>query len=81
MRVFEFVCGLVVLFCTLGYFHIIHHYSREAIRDGGTAGFWILIAVAGVLVCSRLPEDVCWCAGAAVSVSTLVTIEALPVKK
>ena len=49
MRVFEFVCELAVLFCTMGYFHIIHHYSREAIRDGGTAGFWILIAVASVL--------------------------------
>jgi hypothetical protein len=49
MRVLDFVCGLAVLFCTLGYFHIIHHYSREAIRDGGTPGFWVLIAVACVI--------------------------------
>jgi hypothetical protein len=49
VKLFDFVCGLAVLFCTLGYFHIIHHYSREALRDGGTPGLWLAIAFATVI--------------------------------
>jgi hypothetical protein len=50
MRILTFVSGLAVLFTTLGYAHIIHHFSMEAIRDGGsTPGFW-----AGIIVASGI---------------------------
>ena len=49
MRILIFVCGVAVLLTTFGYAHIIHHYAMEAIRDGGTAGFWLAIVIAGLI--------------------------------
>jgi hypothetical protein len=53
MRIFQFVCGLAVLFTTLAFGHLIHHFATHASDVGPPgAGFWAGIAaacVAGVL--------------------------------
>lgn len=52
MRTLNVAAGIGVLFSTVAYGHLIHHYIAGTIREPGVAQFWIGIGVgilAGVL--------------------------------
>ena len=51
MRILNIVCGVAVLFTTLAFGHLMHHYLMNA--DRGDPAFWALFTLAiGVVIFS-----------------------------
>jgi len=49
MRIFHVLSGLAVLFTSLAYVHIWHHFLTHAHAPDRTAGFWLAMVAAAVV--------------------------------